>query len=319
MGPSETWLFVGPTLLAGIGQVTRLYSEMVKKCGHEADFVSVGEQPPRTNYDRGFSFVLPIESTLNMFDQYKQFCNKMMYMTVCETVPVNPCYGILKRYSTIHVPSEFARTVLSNQFPDITWKTLLHWAPVPVPRVIGTPEPYVFYTIGNILDPRKNIRALVETFLRCDFKNEAILFLKATCNQPVDWKVPGVHVINGLLAPREIDDLHARCHCYINCSHSEGVGMGAVEAALWDKPCIITDFGGLKEYIKTPWMVPCTQGPIGFNDYLYTPELQWGYPSKDQLAQCMRDCFERKVRHWDHSHTKQIMQDLQHSEAFGLH
>lgn len=313
-----SWLFVGPTLLAGIGQVTRLYSELLKHCGVDAEYVTVGEQPKKMRYENGFSFVLPIEGQLALFDQYIPFVNKMRYMTVCETVPVNPCYGILERYKTVYVPSEFARGVLSAQFPAIKWKTLLHWAPGPsVPRTIGSSSPYTFYTIGNVLDPRKNIKTLIDAYLRCNF-TDAILVLKATCKMDVNWKVPGVKVINGLLPPEKIDEIHASSHCYVNCSHSEGVGMGAVEAALWDKPCIITDFGGLKEYIKTPWVVPCTQGPIGFDDFLYTKDLQWGFPSHEGLMTCLKDCYEKKVTFWDHSHTKQIMQDLQHSAAFGL-
>jgi glycosyltransferase involved in cell wall biosynthesis len=69
----------------------------------------------------------------------------------------------------------------------------------------------------------------------------------------VEWKVPNVHIINGLLPDDVIRDLHDQCHCYVSFSSSEGVGMGAVEAALYNKPVIITDYGAPREYIKTKY------------------------------------------------------------------
>jgi glycosyltransferase involved in cell wall biosynthesis len=239
-----------------------------------------------------------------------------MYMTICETEPVNPDYGKLVKYGTLYVASEFCKEVFQKQFPDVNWKILRLYADgVPsVPKPLS--GPYIFYTIGNIMDPRKNIRGLIDAYLRCEFRDAAHLVLKATCIQDVTWRVPGVTVINGLLSNEDLEKVHDQGHCYINCSHSEGVGMGAVEAALRDKPVIITDFGGLKEYVKTPWVVPCTKGPIGFNDFLFTAEQNWGFPSGDELQKCMWNCYEKKVTSWDHSHTRELMQTLKCCQEF---
>jgi hypothetical protein len=83
--------------------------------------------------------------------------------------------------------------------------------------------------------------------------------------------------------------------------------MGAVEAALRSKPVIITDYGGLKEYVKTPWVVSCTKGPIGFDDFLFTKDLKWGHPSQEALVAALKDCFEKRVSFWDHAHTRDIV------------
>ena len=299
------WLFIGPQPLAGIGQVTRQYADMLR-----AEYCPVGQRPKKATYDRGFAFVLPIESQLDMFDRYKVFCSKWMYMTVCETEPVNECYGVLARYPEIHVPSEFARSILATQFPTIKWSLLRHWSETKVPRQVTSVTPYVFYTIGNVLDPRKNIRGLIEAYLRCGFGSEAHLVLKATCVQPVDWKVPGVTVINGLLSPEDLEKIHETSHCYVNCSHSEGVGMGAVEAALRSKPVVISEYGGLKEYVQTPWVVRCTTGPIGFDDFLFKKEHVWGFPDGADIQRCLRDCFEKRVTVWDHGHTRDLMAEV---------
>jgi glycosyltransferase involved in cell wall biosynthesis len=301
------WLFVGPQLLAGIGQVTKQYADLL---GPDAEYCEVGQRPKRAAYDRGFAFVLPIESQLDVFDQYKPFCIDWTYMTVCETEPVNECYGVLSRYQEIHVPSEFSRQILEKQFPTITWTLLRHWSETKVPQTPVSTTPYVFYSIGNILDPRKNIKKLIEAYLRCEFRDAAHLVLKATCTQPVDWRVPGVTIINGLLSAEDLEKVHASSHCYVNCSHSEGVGMGAVEAALRSKPVVITDYGGLKEYVKTPWVVPCTTGAIGFDDFLFKKEHNWGHPDSAVLQAHLADCFQKKVTAWDHAHTRELMDQV---------
>jgi glycosyltransferase involved in cell wall biosynthesis len=117
-------------------------------------------------------------------------------------------------------------------------------------------------------------------------------------------------VINGLLSDEALEKIHGSCHCYVNCSHSEGVGMGAVEAALRSKPVIITDYGGLKEYVQTPWVVPCTKGPIGFDDFLFTKDLEWGHPSQEGLITALRDCFQKRATFWDHAHTRNLMTEV---------
>ena len=306
----RSWLFIGPRLLAGIGQVTNRYAELLRANGQDAEYVEFGTTPRKTRYDKGFAFVLPTDDHISLVDQYASICDSMIYMTICETEPVNPAYGKLGKYGTLYVASDFCKKVFEKQFPDVNWKILRLYAD-------GTPKvpksltgPYIFYTIGNIMDPRKNTRGLIDAYLRCDFRDTAHLVLKATCLQEVTWKVPGVSIINGLLTDEELEKVHDQSHCYINSSHSEGVGMGAVEAALRDKPIIITDFGGLKEYVRTPWVVPCTKGPIGFNDFLFTADQNWGFPSGEALQVCMRDCFEKKVTSWDHSHTRELMQTL---------
>jgi len=299
-------LFIGPNLLAGIGQVTKQYSNLVEN----SEYVEIGQYPKKQRYSCGFAFVLPVEHQLEVIDQYATICDSMMYMTVCETEPVNPAYGLLTRYKTVWCPSEFARSTLERQFPNVEWKLLRHYASEKPHRCPSPQAPYTFYTIGNIADPRKNIQGLINALLSCGFGDQARLVLKATCKQPVTLKLPGVVVINGLLSDEELEKVHASCHCYVNCSHSEGVGMGAVEAALRSKPVVITDYGGLKEYVQTPWVVPCTKGPIGFDDFLFTKELEWGHPSQDHLVAALRDCFEKRVTSWDHAHTRALMSEV---------
>jgi glycosyltransferase involved in cell wall biosynthesis len=297
-----SWLFIGPTTLAGIGQVTQRYSELVPG----GEYVEFGNPPCKARYDTGFAFVLPVEKQLDLVDQYAKFCKKMIYMTICETETVNPLYEMLVgRYSPLYVASEFCQKVLEKQFPHGDWRILRLFATAPpVPRFNPVTEPYIFYTIGNVADKRKNINALINAI---EYFPRAHLLLKATCTQPVQFSHPQVTIINGLLSNEQMENVHTKGHCYVNCSHSEGVGMGAVEAAVRNKPVIITDYGGLKEYVKTPFMVECTLGPIGYDDFLFTKELEWGHPSYEGLVKCMAECYEKRIVTWDHSYTSGLL------------
>lgn len=307
----EHWLFIGPTTLAGIGQVTKRYSLLVPN----GEYVEFGQTPSRARYDRGFAFVLPLAQQLDMVDKYASRCSKMIYMTICETETVHPSYQMLvDRYKTLYVASEFCQNVFKKQFPEGTWRLLHLWASAPTGplRCNPTTTPYIFYTIGNVADPRKNIGSLIKAL---DNFPDARLLIKATCTQPIQCDHPRVTVINGLLSDEQMENVHAKGHCYVNCSHSEGVGMGAVEAALRNKPVIITNYGGLKEYVRTPWTVECDLGPIGFDDFLFTTDLVWGHPRYDDLVRHMAECYNGRITTWDHSHTLGLVTTVPESLA----
>jgi glycosyltransferase involved in cell wall biosynthesis len=310
----RSWLFVGPVLLAGIGQVTKKYADLM-----ESEYVVFGQRAKLTYYDNVFIFALPVDQQLDMIKHYYSVLTpNLIIMTVCETDTVHPSYGKLLDISdTIYCPSEFSRNVLATQFPKGNFKLLHHWTPeVPIVNPTCT-RPYVFYTIGNIADPRKNIQMLIKAFRECRFPS-AKLVLKATCKDEINIDDPNITIINGLLSDDELNKLHGECHCYVNCSHSEGVGMGAVEAAMRNKPVIIPEYGGLGEYVKTPYIIKCGKKSIGFNDFLYTPELVWGDPDFLSLKDHMMNCYFHHVYTQDHSATRQLMSMVKvHIAALG--
>ena len=306
------WLFIGPSLLSGIGQVTHKYCSIVN-----GEFINNTEEPSKESYDIGFAFVLPLEAELARVDRLMGRCTQKMYMTVCETETVHPVYGILAKYKPLHVPSKFAKNILERQFPLMECKVLHHWA---VPRMLPPTQPtvpYRFYTIGNAYDPRKNIKMLLDVFVECKrdglFSPQTQLVIKATCKQ--DFKLTNSYndilIINGLVPPDQLESIHKSCACYVNCSHSEGVGMGAVEAALHGRPVIATDYGGLKEYVKTPYLVPCKVGPIGFDDFLFRSDMEWGHPDRLVLKRHMVMANRLDIRGADHEHTVNLMKEVE--------
>jgi hypothetical protein len=233
---------------------------------------------------------------------YSGFCKKMVYMTICETETVHPLYGSLFELSdTFYVASEYVSKILKRQFPNGNFPVLHLYAPpcvtpsTIIPRIQNLESKYVFYHIGNIIDQRKNIRGVIEAFMNLNLPN-SVLLLKATCNQPVHWNIPGVVILEGLMSKEELEYIHKVGDCYVSFSHSEGAGMGAIEAAMRNKTVIIPEYGAAVEYIDTPYVVPCKLKPVGSDDFLFMKDSIWGDPDKASLMEFMKQAYHGKNR-----------------------
>ena len=286
-------LVIGPTLLSGIGQHAKKYTELFP----DWKYVQITENIPTC--ERAFIFALPIDFWFKKIPELKQKIKHLHCMTVCETETVHEDYGkLFEFFDRIAVPSEFCKKVLSRQFPNTKFYV--------VRAHIPHKDVYTFYHIGNIMDQRKNFRDILEAFVRLN-KPDSKLIVKATCNQPVKINLPNVEVINGLISDEEMDKIHRISDCYVSFSNSEGVGMGAVEAAMRDKPVIVTNYGGAPEYVKTPYTIDCELQELQNDDFLFKKGMQWGKPNKEQLLEFMNDAYEKRLRHMDHSHTKWLV------------
>ena len=289
-------IVIGTALNTGIGQHAKKYTKLF---GIESAYYVIGKELPQC--DNGLIFMLPIHEHIEYLKHAKRRIKNLACMTVCETETVHEDYGlIMKEFKRVAVPSEFCKKVLSRQFPDNEFY-IIH-AHIPQP-----PEkPYTFYHIGNIMDPRKKFREVLQAFVRLNEPNTRLV-IKATAKTDVHIQLPRVEVVNGLLDDEQMDRLHERCDCYVNFSHSEGVGMGAVEAALRDKPVIITEYGGASEYIKTPYTIECGLQELEKDDFLFKKGMVWGDPNFDQLLEYMRHAYDNRVRVMNHEHTKKLV------------
>ena len=289
-------IVIGPALNTGIGNHAKKYIDLFRP---DSSYHVFGSKLPED--DHGLVFMLPLRDHLEYVKYAKTRVKNLACMTVCETETVHEDYGlIMKEFKRVAVPSEFCKRVLSRQFPDNEFY-VIH-AHIPQPRE----KPYTFYHIGNIMDPRKKFRDVLQAFIRLNEPNTRLV-IKATAKTDVHIQLPRVEVINGLLTDEEMDQLHERCDCYVNFSHSEGVGMGAVEAALRDKPVIITNYGGAPEYVKTPYTIDCKLRELEQDDFLFKKGMTWGEPNFDQLLEFMRHAYDNRVRYMDHEHTKRLV------------
>lgn len=288
-------IIIGPKLNTGIGNLAKKYVQLFPDCVYHF----IGDQLPVT--DHALIFVLPIAAHMNYVDYVQTRVKNVACMTICETETVHEDYGlIMNRFKRVAVPSEFCKRVFSRQFPDNDFYIIHAHIPPPPDR------PYTFYHIGNITDPRKKFNDILQAFVRMNEPNTRLV-VKATCNQPVAIKLPRVEVINDLISEEEMSQLHDRCDCYVSFSHSEGVGMGAVEAAMRDKPVIIADYGAAPEYIKTPYMINCKLQEIPEDDFLFKKGMLWGNPDFEQLQTFMRHAYDNRVTYMDHTHTRDVV------------
>jgi len=287
-------IIIGPTKLAGIGQHASKYAEMFP----DGSYHVFGQEIPEAEY--GLLFAIPVSPVLEQIPYFKSRVKHLACMTVCETTEVHEDYGLLfKHFDRVAVPSEFCQEVLSRQFPDTEFYV--------VHAHLKVPDTYTFYHIGNIMDDRKQFNKILEAFVRLNEPSSRLL-VKATCVKDVHIKLPRVDVVNGLISDEEMEErVHRRGDCYVSFSKSEGVGMGPVEAALRDKPVIITDFGGAPEYVKTPYLIPCELQELERDDFLFKKGTHWGKPDPDKLLEFMRDAFHKRLRYMDHTHTKNLV------------
>ena len=285
-------LFIGPTPLSGIGQHCKKYMNIFPG----SKYIEIQNDIPKC--ENAFIFALPVPYWLDKIPEIKRKIKHVTCMTVCETETVHEDYGkLFDLFDRIAVPSEFCRKVFKKQFPDKDF-FIIH-AHIPDKR------PYTFYHIGNVHDPRKNFNKIIETFVRMN-KPDSRLLVKATCNQPIQINIPNVEVINGLISDEEMEKIHALSDCYVSFSSSEGVGMGAVEAALRNKPVIITDYGGAPEYVKTPYLIECGLQYLVKDDFLFKAGMEWGKPNEKQLREFMEDAYTKKVRYMEHPRTHML-------------
>lgn len=300
-------VLLGPTPLSGIGQVMLKYC---KAFGSKHYFQYGQKFPNNIGGQLLFAFVLPIPQHVQMVRALQTRFRRVVAMTVCETDRVHANYGLLAQQAQWSwvTPSEFCRDTLTRQFPE--WKIGIfhHWTPIP--RILTISEdtlPYVFYTIANAHDPRKQVRKIVEAFLRANLPNSKLL-IKSTSSKPYTVGLPNIEVIDGLLSDEDLQTrVHDVGHCYVSFSNSEGVGMGAVEAALRNKPVIIPEWGGCKEYVKTPYLIPCKEKEIGYDDFLFEKTMKWGDPDMDMFIQYMRQVHAIGQTFMDHGHTTELM------------
>ena len=96
--------------------------------------------------------------------------------------------------------------------------------------------------------------------------------------------------------------------------------MGPVEAALRNKPVIITNYGGSPEYVKTPYTIDCELQELERDDFLFKKGMIWGKPNPSQLLEFMEDAYEKKLRYMDHEHTKQLVgkRNILHELIFNI-
>jgi len=186
---------------------------------------------------------------------------------------------ILNRYDRVLVPSHFNEAVFRSSGVTVPITVVPHVArPVRTSAFDGRKEDdnrFVFYLVAT-WTTRKAILDVVEAFLAAfTSAHDVVLIIHTT---PVDYvaharrresdtrhsdatwftlaralggraNVPDIVLSTRKLSQAEMDELHARCDCFVSLSRGEGWGLGAFEAAARGKPVIVTGWSAAREFL----------------------------------------------------------------------
>jgi glycosyltransferase involved in cell wall biosynthesis len=146
-----------------------------------------------------------------------------------------------------------------------------------------------FLGVTRTLDPRKNVKGLVDAFLAAKSKmSRARLIIKSpSADKPSYINHPSVIYIGDHLTHEQLNALYYLSDVYVSPHHSEGWGFTLSDAMLFKKPVLATGFSGNMEYMRED-----NSFPLGFKvDYirredcrfLFKSHMKWAYPDQAEL------------------------------------
>lgn len=173
-------------------------------------------------------------------------------------------------------------------------------------------DSFLFYSILDGVNPRKNLPALLRAFyslletLEQNHKADTAL-LKASGTGPDIRLVvkqyrlnhdlsdfPNVVSLTEDFSAEEISALHSLCHCYVSPHRCEAWGLGLSEAMSFGKPVIATGYSGNLAFMRrdNSFLVDYTLNNIPPEACvplpLFSPQMRWAEIDEDALAGQMR-------------------------------
>jgi glycosyltransferase involved in cell wall biosynthesis len=176
--------------------------------------------------------------------------------------------------------------------------------PVPAPlleeareRIGGAdPDEFLFFSIVDAINPRKNIRDLLFAFSRVRARSpRRVRLILKQYRETLDFSsLEGVCSVNGDLSDAQMRALHMISHAYVSAHHAEGWGLGLSEAMACGKPVIATGYSGNMDFMddQNSFPIPYTLGPVPeeMSRRLpwFTPDMLWANIDKDALIRAMQ-------------------------------
>jgi glycosyltransferase involved in cell wall biosynthesis len=276
-------------------------------------------------------------------------------LTVWEANKIHPAWRVpMNGVDLIMTPCEWNKSVFSKDvgIPVYTIHT-------PVDNLATPDEEYqldgvekndfVFYSI-NEWNNRKGIEDTIDVFLKnFTARENVVLYLKCATfreelaqnfinQERARYNNPPKIILNTKdISDNQISQIHKRGNVYVSLTRSEGTGLGAVEACLYDNPVIMSSYGGQQDFLKGVYFVTCTeetpnmcskiqeghgtckQGVICHKYPWYTQESKWGMPSKIDAGKLFRFVFENyNDCKLSASVPKKFVQKNMNSEVIGL-
>ena len=103
-----------------------------------------------------------------------------------------------------------------------------------------------------------------------------------------------VRIWNGYVSRAEILGLIGAADVYVSLHRSEGLGLTVLEALLAGKPVVVTDYGGVRDFLDVPGVhrVPCREVPLKRDFGPYPRGSVWAEPDLEEAARAMKAAYE---------------------------
>jgi len=231
----------------------------------------------------------------------------------------------LNKFNIIVVPSEHNKVAFTNSgvtkpievVPFVFFKEEYDTSNIEPLLIPGVDEKTVVYYNISQWSQKKATDVLIKSYFRAFQRNEnVILVLKGYIgmfNQSGDAKkmmneldsirkslrlqnYPRVFISDMMLSDEGIKALHKACHCYVNVSRGEGMGIPAFEALAHGNELISVDHSGM-EYVtdKNSYVVQSFQdivfGMPHPDSNLYTALENWYEPYPLSIVQQLQQHF----------------------------
>ncbi|UJX40069.1 glycosyltransferase [Desulfovibrio sp. JY] len=168
-------------------------------------------------------------------------------------------------------------------------------------QIAYDPGKFYFYTMVDSVNPRKNLEALLQTFV-ATFGNvgDVKLVVKQYRNSWDLAGLPNVVSLDAFLSPGQIAALHGLLDCYVSAHHAEAWGLSLSDAMFCGKPVIATGFSGNMSYMnpQNSFPVQYTLVPVSGRMCdlipLYTRDMVWAEIDRRHLAYLLRKVRRHK-------------------------
>lgn len=121
-----------------------------------------------------------------------------------------------------------------------------------------------------------------------------ILEIKTRLNQKY---YPPVYLSTEIIESSKVRMLHNLGNCYVSPHHGEGWGMPIHDAMRLEKQLIVTQYGGVTEYLseESAHLIKHKIGPVTgmeWSPVLYGPYQNWAHPSVHHLISLFREVYQ---------------------------
>lgn len=212
-------------------------------------------------------------------------------------------------FASLHGISQWVATNMASQFARDVSAVTGFGLPAnssPVEPLSGLPARYVLASFdAKSVIGRKNPDTLLDVWadIAADFpdvwlivKSIDVYSLAPTALLQKLDTTPRTIVLDEVMSASQMNQLMANCEVYISLHRSEGLGLGILEAALFGRPVVYTNYSGPVEFLANDFFpVDFSLVPVGQSGYEtgpYAKEALWADPNSHSAQQQLRAALE---------------------------